>query len=112
MASYDINKGIGKDVEFRGLRAQYLFIFAGGLLGTFLLFVVMYMAGVPTLGCVLTGIVLGTALIWFTFRLNARYGVHGLMKVAAARSFPRRIINRKRISRLLKIKTDIYEKHT
>ena len=58
------------------------------------------------------GIVLGTALIWFTFRLNARYGVHGLMKVAAARSFPRRIINRKRISRLLKIKTDIYEKHT
>ncbi len=29
---YGINKGIGKSVEFRGLKAQYLFIFAGGLL--------------------------------------------------------------------------------
>ena len=28
---YTINKGIGKSVEFKGLKAQYLFIFAGGL---------------------------------------------------------------------------------
>ncbi len=32
MNSYNINKGIGRTVEFRGLKAQYLFIFAGGLL--------------------------------------------------------------------------------
>ena len=32
---YGINKGIGKSVEFRGLKAQYLFIFAGGLLAVF-----------------------------------------------------------------------------
>ncbi|MDR1120103.1 MAG: DUF4133 domain-containing protein, partial [Dysgonamonadaceae bacterium] len=30
---YPINKGIGKPAEFNGLKAQYLFIFAGGLLG-------------------------------------------------------------------------------
>ena len=42
-----INKGVGKQVEFKGLRAQYVFIFAGGLLGVFVLFVVLYMMGAP-----------------------------------------------------------------
>lgn len=46
MMEYTINKGIGKSVEFQGLKAQYLFIFAGGLLALFVLFVVMYMAGI------------------------------------------------------------------
>ncbi len=30
MSNYNINKGIGRTVEFKGLKAQYLFIFAGG----------------------------------------------------------------------------------
>ena len=37
MASWDINKGIGRTVEFKGLKAQYLFLFAGGLLAFFCL---------------------------------------------------------------------------
>ncbi len=32
MAEYPVNKGIGRPVEFKGLKAQYLFIFCGGLL--------------------------------------------------------------------------------
>ncbi len=44
--NYDINKGIGRTVEFKGLKAQYLFIFAGGLLGTLILVMILYMAGV------------------------------------------------------------------
>ena len=39
MAEYPINKGIGRPVEFKGLKAQYLFIFCGGLLALFVLFV-------------------------------------------------------------------------
>lgn len=27
---YELNKGIGESAEFKGLKAQYLFIFAGG----------------------------------------------------------------------------------
>ena len=42
---YEINRGVGREVEFRGLTARYLFLFAGGLLGTFLLVVVLYLAG-------------------------------------------------------------------
>ena len=37
---YNINKGIGRNVEFNGLQAQYLYFFVGGLLAIFLLFVI------------------------------------------------------------------------
>ena len=39
---YPVNKGIGRPVEFKGLKAQYLFLFAGGLLAAFILFVILY----------------------------------------------------------------------
>ena len=48
MAEYPINKGIGRPVEFKGLKAQYLFIFCGGLLALFVLFVILYMVGIDT----------------------------------------------------------------
>ena len=37
MASWEVNKGVGRTVEFKGLKAHYLFLFAGGLLGIFIL---------------------------------------------------------------------------
>ena len=103
MSEFSINKGVGKQVEFKGLKAQYIFIFAGGLLGDFILFVIMYMIGIPSFPCILFCVCLGTVLVWYTFRLNAKYGAHGLMKKAAALYFPRRIIHRKRLIRILRI---------
>ena len=46
MSDFEINKGVGREVEFKGLRAQYLFIFAFGLLAVFVVFVIMYTAGI------------------------------------------------------------------
>ena len=46
MSEYPVNRGIGKSVEFKGLKSQYLFIFAGGLLAVFVVFIVLFMAGV------------------------------------------------------------------
>ena len=40
MAEFSINKGIGRTVEYKGLKAQYLFIFAGGLIVDFIVFVI------------------------------------------------------------------------
>lgn len=104
MAEYPINKGIGRPVEFKGLKAQYLFIFAGGLLALFILFVILYMVGIGQLICIGFGAVSSSILVWQTFALNARYGEHGLMKLGAARSHPRYLINRRRITRLFKNK--------
>ena len=102
MAEYPINKGIGRPVEFKGLKAQYLFIFAGGLLAAFILFVILYMAGAGQWLCIGFGAVSASATVWLTFRLNAKYGEHGLMKLGAARMRPRHVLHRRRVSRLLR----------
>lgn len=98
---YGINKGIGHSVEFKGLKAQYLFLFAGGLLAVFVLFIILYMAGVAQWVCIGIGAGMSSTLIFYTFRLNAKYGEHGLMKLAASRRHPRYIINRRSLYRLL-----------
>ena len=102
MSDFEINKGVGREVEFKGLRAQYLFIFAFGLLAVFVVFVIMYTAGIAQWTCIGFGVSAATAVVWLTFSLNRRFGSHGLMKLLAARQHPRRILSRKRITRLIK----------
>lgn len=103
MAAYNINKGVDARVEFHGLRAQYLYLFAGGLLGLFLLFVVLHLAGLSAGVCIFVCGTAGAALVWGVFRLNSRYGQYGMMKLLAGRRLPRRIIRRRRIGRLVRI---------
>lgn len=67
---FELNKGIGKSAEFKGLKAQYLFLFAAGLLTVFVLFIIMYMAGVNQWVCIGFGVVTASALVWATFALN------------------------------------------
>lgn len=86
------------------LESQYLFIFCGGLLAVFVVFVILYMAGVNQWVCIGFGVAAATLLVWLTFRLNARYGTHGLMKAAARRRHPRYVVNRLKIPRLFTFK--------
>lgn len=102
--NFEINKGIGRNVEFKGLESQYLFVFAAGLLAVFVVFVIMYMAGVNQWVCIGFGVAAATLLVWLTFRLNARYGTHGLMKAAARKRHPRYVLNRLKIPRLFTTK--------
>ena len=104
METYPINKGIGRSVEFQGLKSQYLFIFAGGLLALFVLFVILYMVGVNQWICIGFGGTSASILVWQTFSLNRKYGEHGLMKRSALHSHPRYLINRRRIPRLFRHK--------
>ena len=104
MAEYPVNRGIGKPVEFKGLKSQYLFIFAGGLLAVFVVFIVLFMAGVNQWVCIVFIVSASLLLVWQTFRLNARYGTYGLMKIAARKRHPRFIISRKAIPRFFTYK--------
>ncbi|GFI54875.1 hypothetical protein IMSAGC022_01502 [Alistipes sp.] len=99
MAEYGINKGIGRSAEFQGLKSQYLFLFAGGLLGLFVLVVVLYMAGLDSWFCLLFGAASSSLLVWTMFRLSAKYGEWGLMKLQARHVRPYYIINRRRLDR-------------
>ena len=100
MIEFNVNKGIGRPAEFKGLKAQYLFIFVGGLLAVFVITVVIYMIGLPQMICVGFGVVSGSVLVWATFHLNGKYGQYGLMKVQATKNHPRYINNRQQIKRL------------
>lgn len=102
MAEFSINKGIGRSVEYKGLKAQYLFIFAGGLLALFVVYVIMYISGVSQWFCIGFGVTAASALVWLTFHLNAKYGQYGLMKLGAVKYRPRYIINRLRLNRLIR----------
>ena len=86
------------------LKSQYLFIFCGGLLAVFVVFIILFMAGVNQWLCIGFIVSASLLLVWQTFRLNAKYGTHGLMKAAARKRHPRFIISRKAIPRLFNYK--------
>ena len=43
---YKINKGINKPIEFKGLKAQYIWWLGGGIVCLLLLFAILYFIGV------------------------------------------------------------------
>lgn len=102
MNSYNINKGIGRTVEFKGLKAQYLFIFSGGLLGLLVLVMILYIAGIGSFVCIGIGLGGASLLVWQTFALNRKYGTHGLMKLAARKRHPKYIISGRKIGRFIR----------
>jgi len=104
MSIYQINKGINKSIEFKGLRAQYIGYLAGGLVFLLLAFMGLYLAGINTYVCVVLVLGAGTALIAYVFRMSHKYGRYGLMKKRAKGSLPDYLYfrSRKTFSRLCK----------
>ena len=88
MPVYQINKGINRSIEFKGLRAQYIGYLGGGLVLLLVLFATMYLLGAPVLLYLPVTAGLGTALFAGVYRMSARYGPHGLMKRSARRYLP------------------------
>lgn len=87
-AVYQINKGVNRAIEFKGLKAQYISYLAVGLLLLLLVFVVLHVSGINTYVCLTLVGGSGAGLFIGVFRLSARYGEHGLMKRRARRSVP------------------------
>ncbi|WP_143307261.1 DUF4133 domain-containing protein [Chitinophaga vietnamensis] len=85
---YTINKGINISIEFKGLKAQYIWYVAGGMLGIMMLFAVLYISGVNAYLCVaVAGSAAGGMITWI-YRLSNTYGEHGLSKKWARRRIP------------------------
>ncbi|MCQ6957303.1 DUF4133 domain-containing protein [Mucilaginibacter aquariorum] len=86
--SYQINKGINRPIEFKGLKAQYIGYLGGGLVALLVLFAVLYLIGLAIYLCLLIIAALGSGLFYKVFELSHRYGEHGLMKRNARRYLP------------------------
>ena len=88
---YQINKGINKSIEFKGLKAQYIWYLGGGLVAMMILFAVLYIAGVNSFVCVLLILAAGGGLFTWIYKLSNTYGEFGMMKKVAKRSIPKTI---------------------
>lgn len=93
---YHINKGINQSIEFKGLKAQYIWYLGGGIVVLLIVFAAMYIAGLPIYLCIGIILIAGTALVVKIYAMSRRYGEHGLMKAIAAKRIPRAIRSRSR----------------
>jgi hypothetical protein len=86
---YKINKGINKSIEFKGLKAQYIWWLAAGIVGLLLLFAILYMIGVNSYISIGVILLSGTFVFVWVYKLSNTYGEHGMKKKMAARSIPK-----------------------
>ncbi|NRF41108.1 DUF4133 domain-containing protein [Pedobacter foliorum] len=90
---YTINKGINKSIEFKGLKAQYIWYFGGGILVLMVIFSLLYLAGLNTYLCMTFILGAGALLTVKIYHWSNTYGEHGMMKAIASRKTPKLIKN-------------------
>ncbi|RZM27619.1 MAG: DUF4133 domain-containing protein, partial [Pedobacter sp.] len=88
---YQINKGINQSIEFKGLKAQYIWYLGGGIIVLMILFAGMYIVGLPSLVCIGVIVAAGTLLIMRVYRMSRTYGEYGMMKALAKRRLPKSV---------------------
>lgn len=88
---YNINKGINKSIEFKGLKAQYIWYLGGGLIGLLIFFAVMYITGINTFICLGIILVAGGFLFNYIYKLSNTYGEYGMLKKIAQRNIPEKV---------------------
>ncbi len=100
---YQINKGINKPIEFKGLKAQYIWYLGGGLVCLLIVFAIIYIIGVNVYLCLAIIVSLGSVLFMYVYKLSRTYGEHGLMKKIAKKGVPACVKNysRKALQKLL-----------
>jgi hypothetical protein len=86
---YKINKGINKSIEFKGLKAQYIWYLGAGIVGLLLLFAILYMIGVNSYINIGVIVLAGASVFVWVYKLSNTYGEHGMKKKMAARSIPK-----------------------
>ena len=93
---YQINKGINQSIEFKGLKAQYIWYLGGGVVALLIVFAAMYIIGLPTYLCIGVILTAGTFLVMKIYGMSNKYGEHGSMKALARKQVPKLIKSRSR----------------
>lgn len=88
---YQINKGINQSIEFKGLKAQYIWYLGGGVVALMVLFAILFFIGIPSVFCVGLIGVLGTLMVVKIYKMSHKYGEYGMMKAIARKQIPKNI---------------------
>lgn len=86
---YKINKGINKSIEFKGLKAQYIWYLGAVILGLLVVFAVLYFLGINQYLCLLVCGGTGFIALQKIYSLSKKYGEHGLSKMMARKGVPK-----------------------
>jgi hypothetical protein len=105
MATYQVNRGVGKPVEFFGLRSQYVIYFV------FLVLLVLLFSFILTIllnvmGALLIGIIAFLLAICSCYKLNNTYGEHGLMQLMASKKVVKHISVTRRIYQIVEVRDE------
>ncbi len=93
---YQINKGINKSIEFRGLKAQYIWYLGGCFLALLIVFAILYIIGINAFICVGFVLIAGTIAVIKIYGMSNKYGEHGMMKKLARHNVPHTIKSKSR----------------
>lgn len=93
---YQINKGINQSIEFKGLKAQYIWYLGGGVIALMIIFAAMYIIGLPSFVCIGIILIAGTVLAIRIYGMSNKYGEYGLMKALARKQVPKVLKSRSR----------------
>lgn len=85
---YKINKGINRSIEFKGLKAQYIWYLGIVILCLLIIFSILYFLGINQYICI--ALVGGTGLFSLQkiFSMSKKFGEFGLMKAMAKKMVP------------------------
>jgi Domain of unknown function (DUF4133) len=88
---YQINKGINQSIEFKGLKAQYIWYLGGGVVGLMIVFAILFFIGIPSILCVVFMGGAGSVLVFKIYKMSHKYGQYGMMKAIAKKQIPKNI---------------------
>lgn len=105
MATYLVNRGVGKPIEFFGLRSQYVvylvFLVLLTLLISFILLILL-----NAMVALSIGIIAFLLAICSCFKLNNTFGEHGLMQLMASKKVVKHISVTKRIYQIVEVRDE------
>ncbi len=93
---YKVNKSINRSIEFKGLKAQYIWWLGGGVIALMIIYAVMYVVGVNTYVSLGSILIMGAGIVAWVYRVSNKYGEFGMMKKIARRGVPGAVISRSR----------------
>lgn len=100
MRKYEINKGVGRSLEFKGFRSTYIFILAGLFFLAFFLYVVLSLILSGT-AAVVVSVVFAALGFFFVSWLNARYKEKGLSQMFSRKRATGRVHYGKRMYKIV-----------
>jgi hypothetical protein len=96
MPVYQINKGVNRPLEFKGIKGVYIKVMGAGLVLLFMLFVILFTAGCNTYASCAIILPAGALLFLLVIRLSKKYGENGLFKRWSRKLLPHCITTKSR----------------